>query len=224
MHKHTSAVSVLPSSVTSYPYAIGPIASERLAAMTVTLTDGSEEKLLVPDVSLLSSAILADKLFYDGVVSGLESPDMDILEPEYPGIAYRVNRLTRSFTWDLRHADADDDCYAWMVGYLLGSLSSLAQEDNLSARIGIAHLCYLMALVPNLPMPHVSPFLGDAFGLSAQAVRDYRSAIKTLKANGMTFSQAQHAALTPFTLRAYTHNTWEPEPDYSFDAETEEVA
>lgn len=210
MQQHTTSARVLSSSVLSSSYELHLLDPERLAQMTVTLTDGTEEKFLLPDGLLLPSAILADPLFRDGVVAGFEVP-LDVFD--LPSLALLVNRLTYSFLDDLRLGG----CYPWTIGYQLASLSLLAQEDEVAARLGIAHLCFLMSLVPWLPVEVLPRYLGNASHASACAVRTYRAQVQALKSQGVTFADAER-----FSLVGYALNGWSP--DFCASDEEEVVA
>jgi hypothetical protein len=180
MRKHTTGTS----------YTIGPLNPQWIERVTVTLSDKSKATLLLPDAQLLSPVIGATQSFYDGVIAGLENP-----EEEFFGcwnMEKFVYEVYASFSFDLCH----DGSYAWSVGFVLGSLSYLAIFDELQALVGIAHVCYLLELVPSsVSSKQLSSVLKKARSMSDAAVALFLDRVREIEKGGVPWKDAQVVAL-----------------------------
>ncbi len=167
-------------------YRLGLIDPRSLAPMLIDPLDVPCFKLLVPGQEVFAS-LLIDPGFQDGAIWGYYDPEMC----ETPAqVANWVWHELRSGLYD-----APDD-RAWLVGFLLGSLSCLAETNRLIALVGIAHLSFVLSLVPPLLQPRLSRTLCKVGALHDTIVRAYRALVRDHKAQGLDFAAASHAALT----------------------------
>jgi hypothetical protein len=196
MLNQTFASALDLSSVTASMYAVGPANPDHLAPMTVTLSDGSVERLLVPGPDLLPTGILEDPEFLRGVVLCFElyqKFDDGVAPHGYRDIPHFLNTLYSSFVADLHCAPVSD--YSYAVGYALADLSMLARTNRLYALVGISYLSYLMQLLPPVHPARLGRFVRDASRLHDQTLKALRARVRECKARGMTYKQAQEAAL-----------------------------
>src|SRR5579875_1843512 len=200
---NTQATSVQPFDCSSYR--LGLIDPATLVPVTIEPCDDGvfldlpSFSLLVPGPSLVLPSLLADLDFQRGATFGYWSGDLDAELEEY-GVASPAkvaNWVAFTFFDDLLR---EASC-AWTVGYLLGSLTCLAETDQTLALVGIAHLCYVLALVPALSLSVPFGVLHDAQFAHDQVIRAYREQVRVLRAQGMDFVPASRAALAgPFAL------------------------
>lgn len=186
MHKNTLATSRVNS------YVLGPLDLSRVTWLDVDPLDAPAFKLPVLVSPDLPALLLRRSRFRDGAIVGYEVTDLGEEIGGAGPLPVRVaNWLWRAFSWDLLHGSS----YAWTVGYLLGALAFLAETDRELALVGLAHLSFLLSLVPNVPHPLLSLALHRAGASHNLAVRDYRAKVRTLREQGMDLLQASRLAL-----------------------------
>jgi hypothetical protein len=202
--KHKKGLDMLKRTPTTEPlnpfasYQLGPLHPSLLSWSMIFLSDGSVGHFLYPDESLLPVGLLTDLRFLNGVVIGLEY-SLFCLDDLLSNFAFLANRIFDSLGWDLRRGD-----YAEAVGYLLGTLSVLAEEefeaeeDYLMASVGVHHLCYLVSLISIIP-----PVSGWQLGQALDKVRcankrvvcAYCARLRSLRQAGMHGPEVQRLAL-----------------------------
>ena len=211
MLKYTCTTEPLTSASSSY--ALGPVDPSRVGWMGVTLSNGSQGRFLLPDEKLLPASILAEPRFALGLVEGLEGADAfdwDVDPLTFALLANRVfGSLWREFTYG---------SYDWAIGWLLGTLSVLAEDDCLMALVGVSYLCYLISVVPPLTGSPLARALENADHANDEIVRAYRDRLRSLRDRGVPGPVAQRLA-----LNGYKPADWELELVAS-DMVVEEVA
>jgi len=186
--KHiTNLTPARPSSLVS-SYAVGPIDSVQVSTLQASLSDGQNISLLVP--AHLPLSVLAAPAFKEGCEWGYtESGSEEWTIPQMVNEIYQTLREELDDEVDLRF-------YAWAVGFLLGSLTSLAETDRILALVGMAHLCFLLSFIPLDSTLSWPPYgLLRARFLHNHALKAYRAHVRTCREQGMSFSEAQRLAL-----------------------------
>ncbi len=82
------------------------------------------------------------------------------------------------------------------MGFLLGSLMILAEEDRQLALVGMAHVCFLVSLVPGRAHTGFKRMLSEAGVVHDVVVRVYRASVRVLKEQGVCVSEARRLALS----------------------------
>lgn len=176
----------------AFSYALGPLEESALLQMCMHL-DGEDVDLLVPGPVWLPLALLAHPDFRDGCEAGFFCSG-----DEFSGTpASLVNEVFRNFTGGMISEDVEGphpscEVYPWNVGFLIGDLSWLASRHRLLARVGLAHLCFLLRVLPGLPRPQM---LSEARSLHNEAVKAYRLRVRAYKQLGMSVKEARWLAL-----------------------------
>lgn len=173
MLQHTvSSLADLSSSPRVASYALGPIDPASLATMGIQFADRPLFALWVPRT--LSACISLEDAFHEGAAFGYF--EVDVHEELEDGIvqpASLVHWVWETLSWEVSHGDSS----AYIVGFVLGVLSSLAHLDRDLAHVGIAHLSFLLDLLPPHAPVSLGQVLGDAGLLHDVAVREYRARI-----------------------------------------------
>lgn len=193
MAKYTTSLAQFGLSSRHASYRLGLIDPSTLASLTVDPLDAPCFKLLVPGPCDLPTSLLIDPEFQDGAIVGYD----DLSNEMQSTPAGVVNWVWKQFS------EGVFDRYeplprAWVVGFILGALSYLADVDRVLSLVGIAHLSYILALVPSLPLPRPLSALREMDCLHDKAVRAYRLEVRTHKEHGMDFQSASRAALAGF--------------------------
>ncbi len=167
-------------------YALGLIDPFQVGPMLVEADDDLSFKLLVPGA--LPASMLAHPEFEYGAIDGYGDVRQE-MQGTPAGVA--------NWTWQqLREGFADTALpRPWVMGFILGALSYLAETDRALALVGIAHLFFLFPLVPPLSGSRLSRALLDADCAHDKAVRAYRARVRDMKAQGLDFAAASLAAL-----------------------------
>ena len=196
MAKHITSFTQFNPSSRHVSYRLGLIDPSTLAPMTVDPLDAPCFKLLVPGPADLPTSLLIDPEFRLGAIVGYYAAD---LEAELEALSVFsplsvTNWIWKDFYWNITH----DYSRAWLVGYLLGTLTSLAEVNRALALVGIAHLSFLLALVPPVAGYQLYRALNDARCLHSNALGAYRFAVRAYKEAGCDLSHAQRFALTGY--------------------------
>jgi len=137
----TALALTLPSSSPS-SYAIGPVDPAQITTLQAHLSTGEKYSLLVP--LHLPLALLSDPMFKEGYESGYLEGELDE-EQMVPRI---VNWTYYTIQDELYEEEAWEELGlhlpAWIVGWVLGSLASLAEVERTLALVGLAHLFFLL--------------------------------------------------------------------------------
>jgi hypothetical protein len=177
-------------------YQLGPLHPSLLSWSMIFLSNGSVGHFLYPDESLLPDGMLTDPRFLEGVVFGLETAHF-VLDDFFSNFAILANRLFHSLNREL----CSPENYVWAVGFHLGALSVLAEdefeveEDYLMASVGVHHLCYLVSIIPPLPRLELFAALDEADHVNDRVVRAYRDRLRSLRQAGMHGPEVQRLAL-----------------------------
>jgi hypothetical protein len=177
-------------------YQLGPLHPSLLSWSMIFLSNGSVGHFLYPDESLLPDGMLTDPRFLEGVVFGLETAHF-VLDDFLSNFAILANRLFHSLNREL----CSPESYVWAVGFHLGVLSVLAEdefeveEDYLMASVGVHHLCYLVSIIPPLPRLELFAALDKADHVNDRVVRAYRDRLRSLRQAGMQGPEVQRLAL-----------------------------
>lgn len=200
-------------------YRLGLIDPRQVAPMLVEPVDAPAFKLLVPGPEHLPTSLLIDPEFERGAIVGYGVADLEVEFSDLPVIspAHVANWVYKSFDWDVCHGESR----AWLVGYLLGALSSLAENDRALALVGIAHLSFILALVPSLPEPSLYRALSDAGFCHDQSVRAYRSNVRAHKEAGCDLPMAQRFALADYAHLDTPYADGSRSSAYQLDEESE---
>lgn len=191
MAKHTTSHAQFLMSTRYASYRLGLIDPCQIAPMLVDPLDAPCFKLLVPGPHSLPTSLLIDPDFQEGAIYGYLNDDPG----ETPaGVA---NWVWKEFYRTMRD---DANARGWCVGWILGALSRLAETHRALALVGIAHLAFVLSLVPSLPEPSIFPALCDAHFYHNELIRAFRSEVRNYKASGLTFSDASYAALANFAF------------------------
>src|SRR5712692_1310345 len=175
------------SSVSSYR--IGPIDPAQLIAMHAHLSDGEECSLLVP--VHLPSSVLTHPIFKEGCEWGYTFGAPEAEEWTVPKLVNEVYQLLA----ELCYEDEPDFC-PWTLGFVLGELASLAEQDRALALTGLAHYCALLSFFSlDAPLPWPPYRLLRAHYLHNDALRTYRGRVRACREQGKSFAEAQRLAL-----------------------------
>jgi len=170
-------------------YAIGPIDPIQLTILQTRLSNGQEISLLLPVHLPLS--LSTDPLFKDGYETGYLYSDA---EEEWT-VPQMVNHIYGSIRHEL-YEDWNEKGCTWVTGFLLGLLTSLAETRRTLALVGLAHICFLFTCLPFgawPPFPYEN--LVHMEGLHRDALDAYRARVRKSREQGMSFYEAQRAAL-----------------------------
>jgi hypothetical protein len=177
------------STTSPSPYVIGPIDQAHLRTQQAVLSDGEEITLLVPvDVP---PVVLSAPDFKGGYEWGYDEEEL-IADLSVPQL---VNQIYYSLKYEL-HDTNEFWLYAWIVGFVLGSLARLAKTDRTLALVGIAHLRFLLSFLPlnaQQSWPHYG--LYHAWLPHTRAVKAFRVGVHTYRKQGKNFAEAQRLAL-----------------------------
>lgn len=187
--KHiTDCTSAFPST-----YAIGPLDPAQFTTLRAHLETGEECSLLVP--LHLPLALFIDPMFKDGYECGYLEGDVTE-EWSVPRLVnWTYNSFNEEFYSELAWDEFGLHLPAWTVGWILGSLAQLAETERTLALVGLAHLCFLLPLL-TLDSTFWPPCnLRRADFLHRQALRAYRTQVRTYREQGKPFAEAQRLAL-----------------------------
>lgn len=198
MSKHTITLANFRlSSHRATSYTLGPIDADTLASLTVDPINAPTFQLLVPGPNDLPTSVLIDAQFRDGAIWGYYDLDWENSVQnggEHP--ASIANWVSNTLSWDLLHGDTHAfEAYAFSVGYVLGALSSLAQLEQTLALVGIAHLAFLLLLIPPLPFPLLQGAVHEAQSCHDAAIGAYRARVQELRCLGIRWEEAKMLAL-----------------------------
>ena len=174
----------------SFSYAVGPIDPTCLTSLHTHLSTGDECCLLIP--VQLPPALHTHPVFKEAYECAyLES----YAGEEEWSIPKLLNTLYRELN-DLQRYAKEPDVYPWTVGFMLGVLALIAEQDRTLALTGLAHYCFvlpLMTLARPSSWPRREPY--NAFLFHQRAVKKYRVRVHTYQEQGKSFDEAQSLAL-----------------------------
>lgn len=168
-------------------YTLGSLGESSLTAYGMRSDRGEEFSLLVP--AQLPFSLMRATAFQDGAAFGYGYGDEMGTTP-----IQVVNAVHRDFCGEL----CQGGTYAWIVGYLLGCLTMLAENDRRLALVGMAHLCFLVASVPDCAHVAFSQALSDVEMVHNALVRVFRGRVRVFREQGVDWLQAQFQALSVF--------------------------
>ncbi len=167
-------------------YALGPIDESSLVRVAMRSERGFDFVLVVPGLADLPVSLSHALAFCEGAAAGYDYGDGFAETP-----VQVANAVYRDFAVELHRGGT----YSWIVGFILGCLAALAEEDRQLALVGMAHLCFLVAHVPDRSRPLFSHLLHDVSHLHNAVLRVYRGRVRALKERGMAIEEAWRAAL-----------------------------
>lgn len=167
-----NAVGCLPSrcSPAVSSYAIGPLDPARIVPVPLPLS------------------IFTHPVFKEGYEWGYSEGDPEDEEWTVPKLLNEVYHLLDG----LRDEDEPDFC-PWTLGFVLGELASVAEQDRILALTGLAHYCFLLSFIERWSYPFLS--LLRARWPHDEALKAYRARVRVYKGQGMGFIEAQRLAL-----------------------------
>src|SRR5579859_1123202 len=123
-------------------YVIGPIDPAQLLTLQVRLPNDQQICLLVP--ARLPHSVLNRTLFSEGCRWGCFASEDEAEaaareERSVPKLLNSISLALHAELWGERNRDD----YAWVIGFLLGKLTSLAATERMLALVGFAHLRFL---------------------------------------------------------------------------------
>lgn len=184
-----SGPSSLPNVTHPSAYSIGPMLNpDKLIPMQVQLTSGQRLSCGIP--STIPLTILMHPMFREGCEWGYNETYPE--EQAYT-LPTMLNELFQ-FLSELRDVDDPEFC-PWTIGFSLGTLARLSEEDCLLALTGLAHLCYLLSFLSPGSWGYPFSRLGWAYEFHLTAMWDYRARIRMFCEQGKSFVEAQRLAL-----------------------------
>lgn len=178
------------SPASPFSYVIGPIDPAQIITMHAQLSTGDECVLLVP--VQLPPSILTHLAFKEGYECGY-------LEGNQQEEVWTFPKVLNEIYAELRegHNDADPaDAVPWTLGFLLGELASLAEQDQTLALTGLAHFAFLIPLFAHkrpADWPRREPY--HPYYRHRHVMKVYRERIRAYKEQGKSFDEAQRLAV-----------------------------
>lgn len=170
-------------------YALGPLDESLLREVWIPSPEMGLFRLLLPCGEVLSEQVVGHPDFREGAAWGyLHGGECD--EETYTPLQI-ANLVAHDFWKDLYSQTP----YAWVAGFTSGRLSAFAELDRFTARIGIAHFCFLLSLVPDVTDTALFRAMNHAQELHCLALRSYRAQVRTFKAQGASSTEAWRWAL-----------------------------
>lgn len=181
--------SCLPEPVDPSSYTVGPTVDlAKLIPIQVQLSSGKTLSSFIPPTIPLS--ILIHPIFREGCEWGYTETYPEEEAYTFPKLLNEISR----FLSDLRDIDEPEFC-PWTIGFTLGELARLAEEDGLLALTGLTHFCYLLSFLSPGSWGYPFSRLGWAQGFHQTAMQDYRARIRMHRQTGKSFAEAQRCAL-----------------------------
>jgi hypothetical protein len=90
----------------------------------------------------------------------------------------------------------EPDLSPWILGFFLGELASIAEQDWTLALTGLAHYGFLLPLITQKrpsDWPRYEPY--HAYFLHRRAMKAYRARVRVYREQGKSFDEAQRLAL-----------------------------
>src|SRR5258708_3179610 len=167
-------------------YALGPVNESSVGRVAMRSEGGFDFVLGVLGAADLPLSLFHASAFHEGAAIGYEwSEGLDGTPVQL------ANTIYRDFLAELHRGGT----YSWVVGFLLGGLSALAEEDRQLAFVGMAHLCFLVAHTPDRSSPAFFRLLHEVGHLHNAVLRVYRGRVQALKERGTAIEEAWRAAL-----------------------------
>jgi len=165
---------------------VGPVDESSVVRVAMRSEGGFDFVLVVPGPADLPASLVHASAFHEGAAirydwsEGLDGTPVQL-----------ANTIYRDFRAELHRGGS----YSWVVGFLLGGLAALAEENRQLALVGMAHLCFLVAHVPDRSSPAFFRLLREVDCLHGAVLRAYRGRVRALKERGMAIEEAWRAAL-----------------------------
>lgn len=177
-------------------YAIGPIDEVQITTRSVQLSTGDTCTLLVPVT--IPPALFDHQDFRQGYEWGYFEghSEEDGLE-EGLTVPKLLNDLCKSLEEMYQLRQKDPGMYPWTPGHILGDMAGIAEWDRTLALTGLAHLCFLLPFFAQ-SCPSDGTYSEDYYHgarLHLCAIKAYRERIRTYRAQGKSFAEAQRLAL-----------------------------
>jgi hypothetical protein len=105
-----------------------------------------------------------------------------------------VNELYRNLS-EL-YGKHEPDFSPWTLGFFLGELASIAEQDRMLALTGLAHYCFLFPLITQKrpsDWPRYEPY--HAYFLHRRTMKAYRGRVRGYREQGKSYDEAQRLAL-----------------------------
>lgn len=89
----------------------------------------------------------------------------------------------------------EPDFGPWTVGFVLGELARLAEQDRLLALTGLAHYCFVLSFLPTGNWGYPFLHLMWARDFHTTAMKAYRARVRVYRGQGKSCIEAQRLAL-----------------------------
>ena len=185
----SSTASLLPAFPDPSSYAVGPMLDPtNLIPIQVQLSSGQTLSCAIPPTIPL--AVLMHPFFRDGCEWGYTETDLEEQAYSFPKL---LNEICQ-FLNEMRDINEPEFC-PWTMGFTLGTLVRVAEEDCLLALTGLSHFCFLLSFLS--PGSWGYPFMRLAWAsqFHLQAMKDYRARIRMYREVDKSFEEAQRLAL-----------------------------
>ena len=168
-------------------YWLAPLDGSTLVDMSIVPEEGEEFVLWVPQPISARSALVQAAHFQEGAGYGYYEVQEWGVTP-----VMVANRVWQAFSRDLLHGGS----YEWVVGSILGGLTRLMQEDHQLALVGMAHVCWLVSVVPGRMHREFYQALEEAGEVHTIVMKAYRERVRALKEQGVVVAEAWRLALS----------------------------
>lgn len=169
-------------------YVVGPIDPTTLIPVRVRLSTGETIACSIPP--FIPLAILRHPWFREGCEWGYNETDLEEEAYTFPKLLNEVYGMLDELRYEPR-----SDFGPWTIGFVLGELARLAEQDRLLALTGLAHYCFVLSFLS--PGSWSYPFLRLIWARDPhiQAMKAYRARIRMYREQGKSFEEAQRLAL-----------------------------
>jgi hypothetical protein len=185
----STPASLSPTFTAVSSYAIGPIDLAHITSLHAHLSTGDECSLLVP--VQLPPSLLTHPACKDGYEWGYLEGNPEEEKWTFPKLVNEVYSILSELC-----NGSDPDFYPWTLGFLLGELASIAEQDKTLALTGLAHSCFLLPLLTQdrpSDWPRHEPY--HAAYLHRDAVKAYRAQVRVYREESKSYDEAQRLAL-----------------------------
>ena len=175
--------------------AIGPLDPAQLITLRARLSNCQQICLLVPAHLPLPLSLLNDVEFKQGCKWGYCAYEDEVFAEEVWSVPKLVNYISLGLCRELL-GERDRGRYAWVVGFLLGNLTGLAETERTLALVGMAHLCFLLSYIPlDVWSCNSNACVAHMEKAHQHALRAYRAHVRLYREQGKSFQEAQRLAL-----------------------------
>ncbi|MGB8345599.1 MAG: hypothetical protein WCD86_12000 [Ktedonobacteraceae bacterium] len=168
-------------------YVVGPIDPTMFIPVRVRLSSGETIACSIPPSIPL--AVLTHPFFQEGCEWGYSETDLEEEAYTFPKLLNEVFGMLD----ELRFIEESDFC-PWTLGFVLGELACLAEQDRILALIGLAHYCFVLSFLS--PGSWGYPFLRLMWMRDphTQAMKAYRARVRMYREQGKSFAEAHGRA------------------------------